>query len=105
MTLYLYRRGETLYFVLKHPGFAMEVNYNTKLIKDILTTLAQRYKACRHIKITQIRAYAKFVQEPKPSPKWHHSYKERATGEFRESQEFPELFAKIKEAIRRNVHS
>ncbi|NPA56488.1 MAG: hypothetical protein GXO19_01990 [Epsilonproteobacteria bacterium] len=104
MTLYLYRRNRTLYFVFKHPGFVMEINYNKKLIKDLLTLLRERYKVCRHIEIEQIRAYAKFLppEEKSGRERWEESYEEWATGNFPSSENFPELFEKIKEAIRRN---
>jgi len=103
MTRYLYRRNETLYFVLEHPGFVMEINYNKSLIKELLTLLAQRYETCARIKISTIKAYAKPLP-PRPRPKrWRIAYKERARGDFPCEGEFAPILEKIKKAIRNNA--
>ena len=103
MTSHVYRKGETLYFVLTHPGFVMELNYSKTLIKELLTTLANREPACAGIKVREIRAYARFAPPPRPrKKKWSEHYAERARGEFECPKRFSEIFCKIKEAIRKN---
>ena len=105
MILYIYRRNSVLYFVLKHPGFVMEVNYNKNLIKDLLTLLKSKEAICNDIEISQIKAYAKFIPQKEAAPKPLQRYKERSTGNFASSKEFAEIFEKIKEAIKANGES
>ena len=102
-TVYLFRKNETLYFVLKHPGFILEVNYNKKVIKDILTTLQKHRPECDLFKITQIKAFSKFVPPKKEEKRYRIVYKEKSKGTFTiESETFKDIFIKIKEAIKEN---
>ncbi len=99
---YIYKRQKTLYFVLKHPGFVIELNYNKKLIKELLTLLRNKERFCKNIEIEQIKAYAKYTRKKESQIKPMQRYTERAKGEFEDSKEFGEIFQKIKEAIKAN---
>ena len=101
--LYSYIRGSTLYFVLNHPGYVMEINYNKTLIKELLTLLQNRDKICKEIEVKQIKAYAKFTPPKQNIIKSQYRYKEKAKGDFLEARNFQELFHKIKEAIKKNA--
>ena len=81
----------------------MEVNYNKTLIKELLTLLQKRDETCKEIEVKGIKAYSKFLPPPKKSTKPKDTYLEKAHGEFIESQNFQELFFKIKEAIKKNA--
>jgi hypothetical protein len=100
--LYIYRRNDVLYFVLKHPGYVMEVNYNKNLIKELLTLLKSKELYCNEIEISRIKAYAKFVPKKEVATKPMQRYEERASGNFESSKEFAHIFEKIKKAIKAN---
>ncbi len=105
--LYIYKKGETLYFVLAHPGFLMEFNYNKKHINEVLNLLSKRFKACEDIKISHIKAYHKYIPPPPPKkPKPIQRYKERALGEFEiatKNEELQKIFEQIRQRIRDNA--
>ncbi len=104
--LYAYRRGEILYFVLKHPGFVMEFNYNKKHINEVLKLLQSRYPQCQKLKITTIKGYHKFIPQPQEQPSPLLRYTERALGNFTiatQNEELRALLEKIQEAIKKNA--
>lgn len=105
--LYIYKKGDTLYFVLTHPGFLMEFNYNKKHINEVLNLLAERFEACSDIKISHIKAYHKYTPPAAPpKPKPLQRYKERARGEFEittENEEFKKLLERIRQRIKSNA--
>ncbi len=102
---YIYKKGGTLYFVLTHPGFLMEFNYNKKHINEVLNLLQKRFDACKDIEISQIKAYHKYTPPtPPPKPKPLQRYKERAKGEFEICTQNEEL-RKLLEQIRQRIKS
>ncbi len=105
--LYIYKKGQTLYFVLSHPGFLMEFNYNKKHINEVLNLLAERFEACKDIEISQIKAYHKYIPPTSPPrPKPLQRYKERAHGEFEvttENEELKRLLEQIRQRIKSNA--
>ncbi len=105
--LYIYKKQGVLYFVLKHPGFVMEFNYNKKHINEVLKLAKKEYLFCKDLEFTQIKCYAKF-QPPmqEQSANSPQRYSERATGVFKvevENEKLASIFARIKEAIKNNA--
>ncbi len=101
--LYIYKKDDTLFFVLKHPGFVMEFNYNKKHINDVLNLLRKKSDLCKDLQVSKIKNYYKFVAEPKPpQPKPLQRYKERAKGEFEiqtQNEELRQILEKIRQRI------
>jgi hypothetical protein len=105
MVLYIYKKDQTLFFVLKHPGFQIEFNYSKKLINDILKLLKEKEEICQNLIIKQIKSYAKYSTKKELPKKKMFSFKEIAKGRFKieaKNGEIREIFIKIKEAIKKN---
>jgi hypothetical protein len=84
-TLFCYKKGNTLFFVLDHPGLKLEFNYNQKLINELLNILKKNNSNCKEIEIEQIKAFVtnKILKEPPASSSPLNQYKEKATGNFK----------------------
>ncbi|SMC10093.1 hypothetical protein [Nitratiruptor tergarcus] len=105
--LYIYKKQGTLYFVLNHPGFVMEFNYNKKHINEVLKLAKKEYIYCQNLEFSQIKCYAKF-RPPKQeqSQTSLQKYKERAKGEFAievKNEKLAEILLRIKESIKKNA--
>ncbi len=106
--LYIYKKGETLYFVFKHPGFVMEFNYSKNHINELLKMLQKEHPECQELQIRTLKSYHKFTIEEEVPTKPKFIYTEQARGEFEirsRNQQLKELLEKIKEAIRKNAAS
>ncbi|MDR1614433.1 MAG: hypothetical protein LBS26_02580 [Campylobacteraceae bacterium] len=57
MVKFMYNRNDTLFFVLKHPGFKMEFNYKTTLIKGLLKELIKQDESCKCIDASSIKTF------------------------------------------------
>ncbi|NPA04427.1 MAG: hypothetical protein GXO61_06150 [Epsilonproteobacteria bacterium] len=99
---YAYLKGKTLFFVLKHPGYVMEFNYNKKVINQVLSKLKRGYPFCEDVEVRAIQVYDKFIPQKDTICDTEKTYTERAKGEFEiktDDPELKELFIKIKKAI------
>ncbi len=108
--LFSYLKGDTVYFVVDHPAIKMEFNYNQKVINDLLNMIAENLRECSFLKGKTFVCFVsnKRSKTPKEEGKSHlKNYKEPATGEFPvycEDKELQEIFRRIKENIKRNLH-
>jgi hypothetical protein len=104
---FVYIKHETLFVVVTHPGFKMELNYNRDLLKSVLTQLASVEPACQAA--ASVKDVVVFVGKYHTKKETDHTvtetipyYHETATGSFEISTDDPEIktrFIKIKETI------
>jgi len=105
--LFIYRKNNTLFFVLNHPGIKMEFDYKHNLIKSLLNKIKSIDKNCQNIQIVEIKSFISNKIEQKPKevvPKRY--YREKSAGEFKvicENSELNDIFTKIKEVIKENA--
>ncbi|MDR1976013.1 MAG: hypothetical protein LBQ18_03380 [Campylobacteraceae bacterium] len=104
---FMYNKNNTLFFVLRHPGFKMEFNYKTTLIKGLLKQLIMQDESCKCIDADELKFFVsnktaqKAVQEIKPQ----NLYKERAQGDFTNrasNEKLRLLFEEIREIVKNN---
>ncbi len=55
--LFIYKKNQTLYFVLNHPGMKMEFNYKHTLIKSLLNKLKEVDAKCKDIEINEVKSF------------------------------------------------
>ncbi len=104
---FVYMKERTFYFVLRHPGFKMEFNYNRDLLKSLLTAFAQETPECRFMGETErVVAFAgKLYTQPHEEENTVPYYRESAEGDFEirtEDAELKKRFSSISEHIRCN---
>ncbi len=101
---FIYRRGETLFFALNHPGIKMEFDYKHNLIKSLLEKIKSFDNNCKDIKIVTIKSFiTDTIYKPKKKSIQKRRYKERANGFFiieTDNLKLRELFQDIKEEIK-----
>jgi hypothetical protein len=106
---FVYIRNETLFVVLTHPGFKMELHYNRDLLKSVLTQLASIDSECTML---QAKKVAVFHSKFHPLAHSHSNeetipyYQELASSTFTIETQDPELrkaFEKIQESIQCNL--
>lgn len=51
---FIYRKNETLFIAVKHPGFKMELNYNRDLLKSLLTQFTTLTPECENMQSDKI---------------------------------------------------
>jgi len=105
-TLYCYKKNNTLFFVLNHPGIKMEFNYNLNLINELLNIAKSSVIGCKNLDIKRVKAYVSNTSLEKKERENSNlnSYKEKAEGKFEnyaKNQEIKEIFEKIKGEIRK----
>ena len=107
--LFIYIKNDTLFFVLNHPGYKMEFNYNLNLIKRVLKELKKREVACKDLVFRNIKTFVSNkidFKEKKNEAEEKLTYNERAAGDFEIKTDNPNLkkiFQNIKTIIR-DVH-
>ena len=99
--LFIYKKNQTLYFVLNHPGMKMEFNYKHTLIKNLLNKLKDFDENCKDVEITEIKSFVSNKIPPKKSTKApiQRYFVEKATGCFdnrAKNRELKMLFEDIK---------
>ncbi|MDR0467463.1 MAG: hypothetical protein LBG67_01270 [Campylobacteraceae bacterium] len=82
---FAYNKNQTLFIVLNHPGYKMEFNYKTTLIKSLLKELIKRDFRCKCIDADEIKV---FVSNKAPLTTKTKSaavpfYEERSSGNFK----------------------
>jgi len=104
--LFIYRKNQTLFFVLSHSGIKMEFDYKHNLIKSLLNKIKNIDKSCSDIEITTIKSFVSNKVQKTQSPKESRKvlrYKERAKGEFEikiQSENLKKIFQEIKSQIK-----
>jgi len=65
--LYMYLKGETLYFVTKHQAINFELYQKLSDIKLMLTLIQKKTGKCKSIKISNIKAFTTYTKKEKTS--------------------------------------
>ena len=99
--LFIYKKNQTLYFVLNHPGMKMEFHYKHILIKTLLNKLKDFDENCKDLDITEVKSFVsnKIPLNVVEEKKVQRYYREKSTGTFEnkaENEEIKELFEEIK---------
>lgn len=102
--LFMYIKNNILFFVLNHPGYKMEFNYNVNLIKGALKELKKRELACKDLEFKDIRSFVsnKMEDENVNLKEEKLIYKERAKGKFEiqtDNEKLKKIFEDIKKII------
>jgi len=99
--LFIYKKNQTLYFVLNHPGMKMEFHYKHSLIKTLLNKLKYFDENCKDIEVTEVKSFVSNKIQPKKvtKPPMRREYREKATGTFEnkaQNEELKVIFEDIK---------
>ncbi len=99
--LFIYKKNQTLYFVLNHPGMKMEFHYKHSLIKTLLNKLKELDENCKELDITEVNSFVsnKIFPKIEEEKKIQRFYREKSTGKFEikaENAEIKALFEEIK---------
>ena len=104
--LFIYIKNDILFFVLNHPGYKMEFNYNLNLIKGVLKELKKREVVCKDLVFKDIKVFVSNKIEKDEDDKKEEEkliYKERATGNFKiktNKKELKQIFQNIQDIIK-----
>ncbi len=104
--LFVYIKNDILFFVLNHPGYKMEFNYNLNLIKGVLKELKKRESVCKDLVFKNIKAFVSNkidLEENKNQTEKKLIYKERATGDFEiktNNKKLRQIFQNIQDIIK-----
>lgn len=101
--LFIYDKGNTLFFVFDNHIVASEFNYKIIEIKAILKNFKEKFEACRHI--TQIKSFVSYKTMVNNNPSSSETfYKEPSNGDFKNSatdSDVKKIFEEIREIIKR----
>ncbi len=107
---FMYIKNKTLFFVLNHPGYKMEFNYNVNLIKELLKKLKKLDLKCKDIEVEQIKVFnsnkTKFKRKNMKQNESKIEYLEKSTGNFdikTQNETYIDLFKKIQKSIKKNL--
>ncbi len=108
--LFIYIKNDILFFVLNHPGYKMEFNYNVNLIKGVLKELKKRSSECADLEFKEIRSFVsnKIESKTREIKENKLTYKERAKGKFAiltKNERLKKIFQEIKKTIISNAQS
>lgn len=106
--LFMYTKNQTLFFVLNHPGFKMEFNYNLNLIKGLLKEVKKHKSCCKELPTENIKVFVsnkidKKNQRPNNSD---IKYKERSNAEFEnpaKNKSIAAAFEQIRKTISKKI--
>jgi hypothetical protein len=107
MIKFMYNKNDTLFFVLKHPGFKMEFNYKMTLIKGLLKKLVKLDESCKCIDAEELKFFItnEPPQDDAVQTKSEYIYEERSSGGFINNaadKKLNLLFEEIREIIKKN---
>ena len=107
---FVYLRDRVLHIALRHPGYKMELQYQTSLFLTMLETLASADKTCSHLHADKVVLFnSKFTTRPTEAaylPSVPHYY-ELSEGTFEDHSSDPDLHAQFEQTrrlIRANQH-
>ena len=107
--LFIYIKNDILFFVLNHPGYKMEFNYNVNLIKGVLKELKKRESICKDLIFKDIKTFVSNkidIEEDKNKLEKKLTYKERATGNFEiktDNENLKQTFKNIQNIIKDQI--
>jgi len=102
--LYMYLKGETLYFVTKHQAINFELYQKLNDIKMMLRLIQTKMNRCKSINISSIKAYTSYTK--KETPKKVEDIKfyiQEAKGDFKnlaKNKKIYEEFEEIRKIIK-----
>jgi hypothetical protein len=107
MIKFMYNKNNTLFFVLKHPGFKMEFNYKMTLIKGLLKKLIMLDESCKCIDADELKFFVtnKPPEDTVMEIKAEYIYEERSNGDFinkTHDKKLSLLFEEIRKIIKTN---
>jgi hypothetical protein len=93
--LFIYKKNQTLYFVLNHPGMKMEFHYKHTLIKNLLNKLKDFDSSCKNIEVSEVKSFVSNRVPPivKTTPPKKRYYVEKSKGQFHNGAKDPALKA------------
>jgi len=99
---FVYVKNDTLFIVLKHPGFKMELNYNRDLLKSVLTQMTAHDPECRMLQANKVAIFHSryYTMTPKKENETIPRYYELAAGDFSVNSEDPDLAARFEKTKR-----
>jgi antitoxin component of MazEF toxin-antitoxin module len=99
---FIYKRGETLFFVLDHPALKTELHYNLPNIKSLLKQIVQTHGCSVLAEVKQLKTFVTNRAPQKATKQRIQSYKERASGNFTveaKDEAIKSIFERIKERL------
>ncbi len=108
--LFIYIKNKTLFFVLNHPGFKMEFNYNVNLIKGLLKKLKKTDSNCNEIEIENIKIFVSnktMLNSKEKKTDTNIFYDEQAIGNFiikTDNEELLNIFKNIQKIIKTTLY-
>jgi len=102
---FVYIKEDTLFIVITHPGFKMELNYNRDLLKSLLTQLNTYDSACEMMTASKVAIFhSKYhpMQQKSEVVSTVPYYAELASSDFEilsQDEELKAKFEHIKERI------
>jgi len=104
--LYMYLKGETLYFVTKHQAINFELYQKLNDIKTMLRFIQNKTNKCLSIKISNIKAFTTYTKKQptyKPLSTDLKFYIKEKNGDFKnlaKNKKIYEVFEEIREIIK-----
>ena len=102
--LYMYLKGETLYFVTKHQAINFELYQKLNDIKMMLRLIQNKMDRCHSIKISNIKAFTTYAKKTTPKKIDNLKfYKKQLKGDFKnlaKNKKIYEAFEEIREIIK-----
>ncbi len=97
--MFIYKKNNTLFFVLNHPGMKMEFHYKHTLIKTLLNKLQELDSNCQELDIKEVKSFVSNKIPPaKPTEKKEPRYfVEKSKGAFDNHAKDPKLQALFEE--------
>ena len=98
---FVYLRERVLHIALRHPGYKMELQYQTSLFLSLFQTLTSSDETCRHLQADKVVLFnSTFTTRPAEAarlPSVPHYY-ELSEGTFEDHSSDPDLHAQFERA-------
>jgi hypothetical protein len=101
--LYMYLKGETLYFVTKHQAINFELYQKLNDIKSMLRLIQTKMNRCKSINISSIKAYTSYTKKETPKKIDNIKFYIQAKGDFKnlaKNEKIHKAFEEIREIIK-----
>jgi hypothetical protein len=104
--LYMYLKGETLYFVTKHQAINFELYQKLNDIKTMLRFIQNKTNKCKSISISNIKAYTTYIKKQSTPTKIDSTIKfyiKEKNGDFEnkaKNKKIYEAFEEIRKIIK-----
>jgi hypothetical protein len=96
--LYIYLKGETIYFVTKHQAINFELYQKLNDIKMMLALIQKKMNRCNSIKISSLKAYTSYTKIEKPKKIDHNlKFYKQLDGDFKNLAKNKKIYKKFEE--------